>query len=203
MTDMTNTAQQHGEMGTTLERFLKAAQRRNWLILDTETTGLHDGEIVQIAIVNPDGEALLNTLVKPMLPIPPDATRIHGITDAHVADAPSWATIALLVRDILSNHDVIVYNAVYDRKMMHRSAEYARIEKIDWKTLSHWYCAMEAYAEFWGDWNAYHNSYTWQRLTAACNQQNLTVADAHDALGDCMMTRALVEKMLVSRLGKP
>jgi DNA polymerase III epsilon subunit-like protein len=195
MTEQTNTAQQHGEMGTTLERFVKMAQRRNYLILDTETTGLHDGEIVQISIVNPDGDALLNTLVKPVLPIPADATRIHGITDAHVADAPGWAAIALLVQDIIADHDVIVYNAVYDRKMMYRSGELCGIEYIKWKDVARWYCAMEAYAEFWGDWNSYRSSYTWQRLTAACYQQNIAVTEAHSALGDCLMTRALVEKM--------
>jgi DNA polymerase III alpha subunit (gram-positive type) len=53
----------------------------NWVILDTETTGLYDAEIVEIAVVDPLGEALLNTLVKPTIPIPTEVIEIHGITD--------------------------------------------------------------------------------------------------------------------------
>ncbi|MEG4235921.1 hypothetical protein QUA40_28375 [Microcoleus sp. Pol11C3] len=40
------------------------------LILDTETTGLDNAEIVEIAVINPLGEALLNTLVRPRISIP-------------------------------------------------------------------------------------------------------------------------------------
>jgi DNA polymerase-3 subunit epsilon len=40
------------------------------LILDSETTGFDNAEIVEIAVINPLGEALLNTLVRPAISIP-------------------------------------------------------------------------------------------------------------------------------------
>lgn len=167
----------------------------NFVILDTETTGLRDGEICQIAIVDHKGHTLLHQLVKPVGTIPPDAQRIHGISNDQVKDALGWADVAPRVKDILTGKDVIVYNAVYDRKMMHKSAEYAGVEKIDWKTLSPWYCAMEAYAEFYGDWNDYHQSYRWQRLSVAAERCGVAVKDAHNALGDCLMTLGVVRHM--------
>jgi DNA polymerase-3 subunit epsilon len=39
----------------------------DWAIVDTETTGLYDAEIVEIAIVGITGKNLLDTLVKPTI----------------------------------------------------------------------------------------------------------------------------------------
>lgn len=176
---------------TTLDQ-LTDVLREDFLVLDTETTGLHDGEICQIAIIDQDGVIRLNTLVKPVGEIPIDATRIHGITPADVVSAPGWSEIAPQVCDILDGKVVIVYNAIYDRKMMHRSAEHAGMEKIDWKTFSSWYCAMLAFAEFYGDWNDYYQSYKWKPLSFAAQHCGVNVQDAHTALGDCLMTLGVV-----------
>lgn len=174
---------------------LAAVRRNNFVVLDTETTGLHDGEICQIAIIDHEGKTLLDQLVKPTSPISADATRIHGITNDQVKDSPGWADVALRVKQILAGKDVVVYNAVYDRKMMHKSAEHAGIEKIDWKALSPWYCAMEAYAEHHGEWNDYHQSFRWQKLAVAANQCGVKVENAHNALGDCLMTLGVVREL--------
>lgn len=179
-----------------LEGFKTMVKRGGFVVLDTETTGLTDGEICQISIINDSGAILLNSYVKTVHPIPAEAQRIHGITDEMVAGAPGWAAVAPRVKEILSGKDVIIYNAVYDRKMMHKSAEHAGMEKIEWKDIARFWCAMEAYAEFNGDWNDYHQSYRWQKLTDAVRQQRVTVdAKAHDALGDCLMTLAVIKKM--------
>lgn len=178
-----------------LTDFLKMVKSEKFFVLDTETTGLHVGEIVQIAIVDPTGKVALDTLVKPVNGIPSDATSIHGITNEMVSDAPGWNVVSEWVMEIIRDSDLIVYNAVYDRKMMHQSHEHYSSEKINWREIARWYCAMEAYSEYYGDWNDYHQSYRWQRLTAAMYQQDLPTKDAHSALGDCLMTLALVRKM--------
>jgi hypothetical protein len=52
------------------------------LILDTETTGLeaHD-EVIQLAIVDMRGNVILQSLVRPTVPVGTEARTIHGITD--------------------------------------------------------------------------------------------------------------------------
>lgn len=180
----------------TLETFLTMARFENYLILDTETTGLNDGEIVQIAIIDANGTVLLDTYVKPVQPIPADARRIHGITDEMVKSAPGWDVVCPQVQQILSGTpDLIVYNAVYERKMMHKSGERHGLPKTEWKNLCRWWCAMEAFAEVYGDWNEYRASYRWQKLVTAPAYYNVPQDSAHSALGDCLMTLGVVKGM--------
>lgn len=65
--------------------------RQDWVILDTETTGLDTmAEIVEISIIASDGHVLLDTLIRPSNPIPPAATAIHHISDLMVVAAPTF-----------------------------------------------------------------------------------------------------------------
>ena len=182
---------------------LEAAQwaqrilQQPFVVLDTETTGLHDGEIVEISIIDHSGAILLSSYVKPVGAIPRDAYEIHVIDAVTVAEAPGWAGVARMVEQIIGGKQVIVYNATYDRRMMHQSDEASGRGYTNWGKLARWECAMEAYAQFYGDYNDYRHSYRWQRLTAACKQQGIPEpeAKAHSALGDCLRTLALLKVM--------
>lgn len=182
-----------------LRGFVNGLNKKSFLVLDTETTGLQAGEIVEIAICNHLGETLLDTLVKPKLPIPAEASRIHGIDDSRVVGAPTWPEIAPNILELLRGQNVVVYNAVYDRRMMHQSAERWDMKPIGWKEDASFYCAMEAYAEFYGDFNRYRDSYTWQPLSKA--YRHATEKDhtgAHSALVDCLACLE-VTKFLLNR----
>lgn len=171
----------------------------DYLILDTETTGLdYTSEICQIAIIDSSGKVLLDTLVKPVRPIPAEATAIHGITNEMVHFAHKFPQKEL--SNLLHNRHVIVYNAEYDVQMLYRS-ERALLNPIveDWREVAHWYCAMETFAEIYGDWNDYHQSYRWQKLSTACAYYNIPVTKAHGALEDCLSTLAVCKAMVASR----
>ncbi len=180
-------------------QWAKALIQQEPLILDTETTGKDDGEIVQIAIVSLSGAVLLDQLIKPKLPIPPDATRIHGITNAMVQDAPTWKAMRQTVALTLINKDVIVYNASFDLRMIKQSDERWNFSGSAWVSdQRRWHCAMERYAEFHGDWNDYRGNYKWQSLDNALRQCGITAPDnapAHSALGDCLRTLALLNHL--------
>jgi DNA polymerase-3 subunit epsilon len=179
---------------TLMFTFKTMVANNNWIVLDTETTGLRrPAEICQIAIVCPTRGVLLDTLVKPSHPIPPEATRIHKITNAMVKDAPTWAEVRPNVLAAVAEKDVIVYNVAYDRKLIQWTDEAAGQEKIDYKAK--WWCAMEAYAEQYSVGRRPYGRPRWHSLSDAVRQQNLSVANAHNALGDVMMTIALVQKV--------
>lgn len=184
-----------GPVGTTPLAVLKQVVKRgNFVILDTETTGLGtDAEICQIAIISPTGEKLLDTLVKPKKPIPADATRIHKITNDMVKTAPDWLNTNEQVWQLLKGRDVIVYNAEYDFRLIAQSEKASDPFALsDWHTISR-ACAMEAYAEWNGDWNEHKGGYRWSKLVDAVptDFQMPTDVKAHSAFGDCLMTLAV------------
>lgn len=178
-----------------LAQFIKEVSGKEFYILDTETTGLN-GEVCQIAIIDGYKNICLDTYVKPKYPIPSDATAIHGISNETVEKAPLWADISPLVLELLQDQIVIVYNAVFDRKMMHHSAEYWQLPRVDWRQEAFFYCAMEAYAEFYGDYKDWKGSYTWQKLQNAAASVGYRPENAHTALSDCFSTWHVTEMLL-------
>ena len=183
-------------MNVHLEGIIHAFKTGNWCVLDTETTGLDHAEVCQIAVINPHGGIELDTLVCTKYPIPPDATHIHGITNDMVRDAPTWPLLLPEITRLLTGTNVIVYNALYDRKIMHQTGERWGLPKTDWKALSDWHCAMEAFAPIYGDWNHYRQSYRWQKLATAAQYYGAPVEGAHSALGDCRMTLSVTLAMI-------
>lgn len=166
----------------------------DYFVLDSETTGLGtDAEICQIAIIDSSGKVLLDTLVKPVRPIPPDATRIHGITNEMVKDAKPFDHH--IVWDLLVHHNVIIYNANYDTDLLYQSENALKQENFQWMRGINFYCAMEAFAEIYGDWNDYRQSYRWQKLETACRYYKVKATDAHSALGDCLATLEVCKAM--------
>jgi len=178
-----------------IQEALRATLSRNPLILDTETTGLK-GELCDIAIIDMDGNILLDTLVRPIAQIQAGATAVHGISDKDVETAPTFAQ-ALHQIQVIKGRVVICYNVEFDRRVIRESAKKWRIEEAEYAP-ENWTCAMEMYARWWGDFSQYHRSYKWQKLTTAMEQQKIDVAgmQAHRALADAEMTRRLVLKLV-------
>lgn len=87
-------------------------------VFDIEATGINvrTDRIVEIAIVKlmPKGKRESFVFrVNPGIPIPPEATKIHGITDADVADLPRFAAIAKQLNEILEGCDLGGYNLIH------------------------------------------------------------------------------------------
>jgi DNA polymerase-3 subunit epsilon len=176
--------------------------KQEFLVLDTETTGLEYGdEPVQIGIADKTGDVLFDSLIRPARArIGREAQRIHGITPEMVANAPTLADVALELRQLLTKQVVLVYNASYDRMIMEAACEANEID--DLTGYCTWIDVMEPYARFWGDWHPYRASYRWQSLTNACAQQGIPFEDSHTALGDARATLALLKALAGLRVGR-
>ena len=180
----------------------------NALILDTETTGLDDdAEVVELAVIDCAGTVLLDTLVRPSGPVPAEATAIHGITDAMLADAPTWSEIHDRFCDLVEGRQVVIYSREFDARVISQTARRYGLQPPQCFDLarddSAVHCAMQAYAELHGEWSEEKGQYRWQKLSTAAQQQGVKVENAHRALGDCLMTLGVVRAMANGNISHP
>lgn len=88
--------------------------------VDTETTGMSpaDGhrlvEVARVAVVDGALGEEWSTLIQPGRAIPADATRVHGISDAMVAAAPTAAAAGRLLREGCGDLPLVFHNAPFD-----------------------------------------------------------------------------------------
>lgn len=167
----------------------RAAQllQDGFVLIDLETTGLdHDPkvEVIEVAIIDHTGAILLNSLVKPQGSIPPGASRVNGIYDADVVSAPSFDEVYPHLVRLLSGQRVVAYNYTFEQRVL--ATVYQRHQKP--AIESDWRCAMRSYTAFRGQRNFF-------KLVEACRYERLPSDNAHRALGDCVMTLALMRKM--------
>ncbi|MBR2904725.1 MAG: 3'-5' exonuclease [Lentisphaeria bacterium] len=165
------------------------------VFFDLETTGVNimTDRIIEISVVKifPDGRREVKTrLVNPEMHIPEESTRIHGISDEDVKDAPTFKAISKNFFIYLEDCDLGGYNIIkfdipmlakeFSRAGLHFSTEGRRI--ADAYNI---FCRMEP-----------------RNLSAAyrfyCGKK---MEDAHSAEADTLATVAVFEAQM-ERYGK-
>lgn len=86
------------------------------IFFDLETTGINitKDRIVEISLlkVYPNGKEEVKTRrINPEMPIPPQSTAIHGITDEDVKDCPTFKQVAKSLVEILEGSDIAGFNS--------------------------------------------------------------------------------------------
>ena len=86
------------------------------VFFDLETTGLNitEARIVELSFLKvfPDGkEEVKSRRVNPEIPIPAEATAIHGITDEDVKDSPTFKQIAKSLAAQIEGCDLAGFNS--------------------------------------------------------------------------------------------
>ena len=173
--------------------------RKTWCILDCETTGLTDkDQICQVAIVDPDGQPLFESLVRPTVPISPGAAQVNGLTDDVVADAPSFSDIFPQVWKAIGQNDLVIYNARFDLRLIVQSllahglplvlpSTWGAEHELRWITGAQVHCAMHWFSQWCGQLN-FKGGYKWQKLPGG----------DHTAVGDCVATLDVIKRMAES-----
>ena len=106
------------------------------VVVDVESTGVDSSkdEVIELAIrkgLTPDSPSK-TWLFRPSIPIPPQATAVHGIADEDLRDCPSFAEHCDEIRDLLSNCDVLMgYNVHFDIDMLQAQLRRASRAEID------------------------------------------------------------------------
>lgn len=150
------------------------------VVIDTETTDLY-GQIVDVAVMSMSGDVLLDTLVHASEPISPEASRVHGLVQADLVDAPPIPAVAAALARLLVGRTVVAYNAAYDRSVLKDAFRSAGIASPDCR----WRCAMDIYTAYTCEWDPARGRLRVPKLPAA----------GHRAAADCSATITLLRQI--------
>jgi len=165
-----------------------------FVVIDTETSGLEVyDQPVSISVIDHHGHTLFDSLIKPTVRVSDGARAVHGISDVMLVNEPSMADVYNGLYWTLREQTIISYNASFDRRMLRQACDAHKLGDVT--KPSQWECAMTIYAEYFGQFNHWRGSYTWQSLEKACRQQGVPYEDGHTALGDCLATLALMRRV--------
>jgi DNA polymerase-3 subunit epsilon len=161
------------------------------VFLDTETTGFPPtGEVIDLAVVTAGGEILLDTLIRPLGPIPAESTAIHGLRDNDVASAPGWLEVQGDLHRALAGRSVVIYNMAFDRKILEGNCDRFRLAL----PTATWECAMLAYAAYRGEHNDRTGTFRWHKLDQAARHFGVPPG-GHRALEDALTCLQVVRGM--------
>ena len=95
---------------------MKLNLKRPIVFFDLETTGVDTSKdrIVEISMIKimPDGEEISKTRkLNPTIPIPPEATAVHGITDEDVKNEPTFQQVAKSLAQFIQGCDFGGFNS--------------------------------------------------------------------------------------------
>ena len=176
------------------KKFDKIGKLATYVIVDVETTGLSADRdrIIQLSAVKViEGKIMsfYNTYIDPGRSIPADATKINGITDNMVMNAPRIEEVADNFIKYVGKNPVVGYNVSFDLKFLFTSG-------IDLITNRKIYDAYQLCKTVYKGEYCPVVSYS---LEGICRYTGI-VYPAHDALYDCIATGMVFEKAIYEKL---
>lgn len=180
---------------------------KNVVFLDTETSGKTDkDQIVEITILDLEGNVLLDTLVQPTVKVSHDAHNAHQISNKDLKKAPAWPDVYKRFLECTQDSVILAYNSKFDKRMVQQSCKAHGIVNKRRK----WGCIMLAYSTFQG--SARNERYKWYKLVEASYNASLDLNhlnsrphrahyDTAAALGVFLYMKKTVNSFLKKQLG--
>lgn len=156
------------------------------IVLDIETTGMsrYYHKITEIAAVKIENNIIVDkfhTLINPQTHIPSFITRLTGIDDYLVKDAPKIYEVLPKLKDFLEEHTIVAHNAPFDKGFLEHNFKYHLNHNLENKTICTLRLANRVPIEFEN-----------RKLGTLCNYFNIKNEREHRAMGDTMATVELL-----------
>ena len=170
----------------------------NYVVFDLETTGVDTQEdsIIEISAVKVKNHVIadqFSRLINPGTHIPAGATKINGITDEMVKEAPGLTEVlpeflSFIEGEVLIGHNIQSFDLLF----LYRVSEELLGISLPNDYIDTLYMAKERLPQLYR-----------HRLTDISEHFNIPTEGAHRALSDCMMNQQCYEQMgKLSRTGE-
>ncbi len=160
-----------------------------YTIVDIESTGggFKGEKIIDIAIYRFDGEKIVDSftsLVNPGIKIPSFISKLTGIKDSMVVDAPSFEEIAEKIVEITEGAIFVAHNVQYDYGILKHE-----LRRLGYKFLRKKFCTIDIAKIVIPE----HPSYSLGKL---CKTLEIKIVDRHRASGDALATVELLKLLM-------
>jgi DNA polymerase III epsilon subunit family exonuclease len=160
------------------------------IVLDIETTGLspYRNKITEIAaarVINGEIVDKFHTLINPETHIPSFITKLTGISDEMVKDAPTVSKILPSLRDFLGEDIIVAHNASFDHNFLSYNFYIHEKKHLENPRL----CTVKLA-------NRIHSELPSKRLSSLCEFYGVTNENAHRAMSDVDATIKIFYGML-------
>lgn len=163
-----------------------------YTVFDTETTGLNPSkgdEIIQIGATRILNGKLLQgegfeQLVDPQRSLPPESSKIHGITPEMLVGQPVITKVLPALHDFAADTVLVAHNAAFDMRFL-QLKEAATGIKFDQPVLDTLLLSA-----------IIHPNQDSHRLEAIAERFGVTVIGRHTAMGDAIVTAEVFLKMI-------
>ena len=166
-------------------------QPEDYLIVDTETTGLDPltDEIIDIAVVDQSRRVLLNTRLRPTHKRQWSNTAIHGIQPDDLFNGPvTYPTLTEItprLQELLAGRTVYAYGAKFDGGFLEPVLRPIGLMLT---------CLLLPFSRHMGQWDPKRNDYKFISLAKATAHIGYTwEGKAHSAVADALATQAVRE----------
>ena len=158
-------------------------------IVDIETTGksYKYGQITEIAIFQHNGTEITgsyHTLIKPEMDIPYFITRITGISNEMVKNAPKFYEVAKQIVEFTAGRTFVAHNVHFDYRFLREE-----FKRLGYDFFRKTLCTVQLSRKLLPG----HSSYS---LGNICNDLNIKITGRHRADGDALATVKLFEMLL-------
>lgn len=166
-------------------------------VVDFETTSIDADTCGPVSVAAVRFEAGEETdsfygLCNPGMPIPVEASAIHGITDERVKSAlPLSAHVEWLAK-VCRGAVPVAYHASYDRRILHRHVSDSTVPAFNHGQIWIDPLVIVRDADKWERGTGRH------RLENVCNRRGVPLDGAHNALSDARATGLLLLQLLAS-----
>jgi len=174
-----------------VRRRTEVAPPAAYAVVDVETTGtsVEADEIVSLAVLRLDADGgeldRFASLVRPAGPIPAEATAVHGIDDASVRGAPTFAELAPELLALLEGAVFVAHNADFDLPLVQHAFARAGAPYLPSGVA----CTLDAF-------RLLEPTERSHRLESVCERHGVELDDAHDARDDALATVELLRLLL-------
>lgn len=173
---------------TTPKKYIPSVKKaKDYVVLDFETTGLRPGadQIIQVGAVkfhNHIQVDVMNQLVNPLRAISPRITSLTGISNELVKNEPKIDRVILQLIEFIGELPIVAHNASFDMGFL-----YALDDRVDiprYTVIDTLKLARKVILT------------TPNHKLTTLSQYLRIEHDAHDALGDCLVTAQLYQYCL-------